>query len=182
MKLTKSLLFAFLALCLVLTLTGCDSGGGGGGGGSSAFDEEFKAINGGTGRTYIVTDFVDRDPAVVADFTVVDGKGIKFKTQGGETTQWEIYIKIFLNDNNKFASTEIVKIDGETLCNAEFTGTWALSGTSLTMTATKEKDLDSGETEDCNVEVKTELSDGDNTMTETGDHGESAFKLIFTKQ
>ena len=182
MKLTKSLLFAFLTLCLILTLTGCDSGGGGGGNGdSSAFDAEFNAICGGSNK-YVVTDIVGRTDPPISDFSTPDG-GIKFKEDTGiGNMSVEIYITIFLNADGKFASKEGGKIDGESIGNFEFTGTWVREGSTITMTATKEKDLDKGTVKDINEVIAVTISNDESTLTDTDIHGEAGAMYIYTKQ
>ncbi len=175
----KKLVLILLALSLVMFMTSCD-GSGGGGGDSSAFDSEFAAISGGSSK-YVVKDIVDREYSPITDFSVVDG-GIKFKEDTGiGIMSVEIYITIFLNNNNKFASKEGGKIDGESIGNFEYTGTWSKEGTTITMTATKEKDLDTGKVKDCNIVMKTEMSADENTMTDIEIHGEAGSKYIYKK-
>lgn len=177
----KKLVLILLALSMVLFLTGCDGGGSGGGGGdSSAFDADYNAISGGSSK-YVINDIVGRTDPPISDFTRVDG-GIKFKEDTGiGNISVEINITIFLNADNKFASKEGGKIDGDSIGNFEYTGTWSREGTTITMTATKEKDLDTGKVKDCNIVVKTEISNDESTLTDLEIHGEAGSKYIYKK-
>lgn len=166
MKATK--LFAFLALCLVLALTGCDSGGGSSGGGGDR----------GAGKTFIVSDITPRGEIVI---TPVSGKGIKF-TQGG--IEYEIHVSLILNDNNTFTSTEEFWMDGLKLGDSEFTGTWDQNGSIITTHSNSEKDNLSGTTTNFNPpedESLTLSADG-KTLTENEQDPELPTKLVLTKQ
>ncbi len=174
---SKKISFILSGLCIAFLLTCCDGSGGGGGGDSSAFDTEYAAIAGG-GTKYVVKDIVGRADPPISDFSIVDG-GIKF-TEGGYP--YEIYITIFLNADGKFASKEGGKALGESIGNFEFTGTWVKEGTTITMTATKEKDLDTGKVKDCNVVSKAEMSADESTMTDIEIHGEAGAEYIYKKQ
>ncbi|MBR4159951.1 MAG: hypothetical protein IKT97_07880 [Spirochaetia bacterium] len=170
MKLTKSLL-AFLAMCLVLTLTGCGDGS------SDSFNSEFADITKGSGKKFIVYDI---DPHIsITDFSRVSGKGIKFKESG---TLIEIYVTIFLNDNKSFTSTEEIKMGGMAIGNSQFTGTWSQSGQTLSMHATKEKDLLTGQTKTIDETEKTTLSADGNTMTDVDENPDIHAKLVYKKQ
>jgi len=174
----KKISFILLGLCIAFLLICCDgSGGSGGGGDSSAFDTEYAAITGGSNK-YVVKDIVDRTDPPISDFSTVDG-GIKF-TQGGYP--YEIYITIFLNADGKFASKEGGKALGESIGNFEFTGTWVQEGTTITMTATKEKDLDTGKVKDISEEIKVEMSADESTLTDIENHGEAGSRFIYKKQ
>ena len=178
----KKLVFILLALCVVFFMIGCDDGGSGGGGGdSSAFDTDYNAISGGSNK-YVINDIEGRTDPPISDFTTAGG-GIKFKEDTGVgTISVEIYITIFLKEDNKFASKEGGKIDGESLGNFEYTGTWEQSGTTITMTATKEKDVDTGKVKDCNTVVKAEMSADESTLTDLEIHGDAGGKFIYKKQ
>ena len=174
----KKTVLILLALCMVFFMIGCDgSGSGGGNGDSSAFDADYNTISGGSNK-YVVKDIVDRTDPPISDFSTTS-EGIKFKESG---IQFEIKITIFLNADGKFASKEGGKIADESIGNFEYTGTWSKSGTTITMTATKEKNLDTGKVKDVNIEVKTEMSADESTMTDIEIHGESGGKFIYKKQ
>lgn len=177
----KKLFFILLALCVVFFLASCDDGGSSGGGGdSSAFDAEYTAISGGSNK-YVVNDIVGRTDPPISDFSNVDG-GIKFKEDTGMgNMSVEIHITIFLNNDTRFASKEGGKIDGESIGNFEYTGTWSRSGTTITMTATKEKDLDTGKVKDCNKVMETEISNDESTLTDKNIHGDAGSKFIYKK-
>lgn len=179
----KKLVLFLLALSMVLLLAGCDDGGGGGGGNgdSTAFDADYNAISGGSNK-YVVDDIFGRTDPPISDFSRVDG-GIKFKEDTGMgDMSVEIHITIFKNDDHKFASKEGGKINGESMGNFEYTGTWSQSGTTITMTATKEKDLDTGKVKDCNIVVRTEISNDESTMTDLEVHGDAGGRYIYKKQ
>ncbi len=176
MKLTK-LLFAFLAMCLILTLTGCDDGGGSGNKDTDAFNSEYEAITGGSTK-YVVNEIVDRTDPPVSDFSTISG-GIKFKESG---IQFEIHITIFLNADGKFASKEGGKIDNESIGNFEYIGTWSRDGSTITMTATKEKDLDKGTVKDVSITYRATISNDESTLTDIDIHGEAGGKFIYIKQ
>ena len=178
----KKTVLILLALCMVFFMIGCDgSGSGGGGGDSSAFDADYSTISGGSNK-YVINDIVGRTDPPISDFSTTS-EGIKFKEDTGEgILSFEIYITIFLNADGKFASKEGGKALGESIGNFEFTGTWVQEGTTITMTATKEKDLDTGKVKDVNIEIKTEMSADESTMTDIEIHGESGGKFIYKKQ
>ena len=167
----KKLVLILLALSMILFLTGCDSGSG------SDFDDTFGDINKGSGKKFIVDDI---DPHTgITDFSRIAGKGIQFK-EGG--TEIKIYITIFLNDNKQFTSTEEGWMGGYKIGNSQFTGTWSQSGQTITMHATKEKDLDSGKTQSCDKTEKTTLSADGNTMTDIDTDPNFHSKWIYKKQ
>ncbi len=178
MRATK--LFAFLALCLVLALTGCDSGGGGGGnngGDTTAFDTDYNTITGGSSK-YLVRDIVGRTDPPISEFSTTS-EGIKFKESD---IQFEIKITIFLNADNKFASKEGGTIGGESMGNFEYTGTWSREGSTVTMIATKEKDLDKQTVKDVSITYKATISNDESTLTDTEVHGDAGGMFIYTKQ
>ena len=168
----KAILFISI-LGMVFFLMGCDDGGGSG----NAFNSEFEDINKGSGKKFIVDDI---DPHTgITDFSRIAGKGIQFK-EGG--TEIKIYITIFLNDNKQFTSTEEGWMGGYKIGNSQFTGTWSQSGQTITMHATKEKDLDSGKTQSCDKTEKTTLSADGNTMTDIDTDPNFHSKWIYKKQ
>ena len=71
---------------------------------------------------------------------------------------------------------------GESIGNFEFTGTWAREGSTITMNATKSKNLDTEKVEDCNLEAKVEVSNDESTLTDIEIHGEAGAMYIYTKQ
>ena len=171
---TKWLFFSLLALCVVFFLAGCDDGGSSS---SSEFDDLFGDIEKGSGKKFIVYDI---DPHTgITDFSRIAGKGIQFK-EGG--TEIKIYITIFLNDNKQFTSTEEGWMGGYKIGNSQFTGNWSQSGQTITMHATKEKDLDSGTTQSCDKTEKTTLSGDGNTMTDTDADPNFHSKFVYKKQ
>ena len=168
----KKLVLILLALSVILFLTACDDGGSG-----SDFDEAFSTIQSGSGKKFIVYDI---DPhSGITDFSRVAGKGIQFKE---ESTEIKIYITIFLNDNKQFTSTEEGWMGGYKIGNSQFTGTWSQSGQTITMHATKEKDLDSGKTQSCDETEKTTLSADGTTMTDIDPDPNFHSKLVYKKQ
>lgn len=172
----KKTVLILLALGLVVFMTGCDSGGGGGSS-SDSFNAEFEEIAKGSGKKFVVYDI---DPHTgITDFSRVAGKGIQFK-EGG--TQIKIFITIFLNDNKQFTSTEEGWMGGYKIGNSQFTGTWSQSGQTITMHATKEKDLDSGKTQSCDETEKTTLSADGTTMTDIDPDPNFHSKLVYKKQ
>ena len=173
MRLTK-LLLALLTMCLVLTFLACDGDGGGSG---NAFNSEFEDINKGAGKKFVVYDI--NPHTGITDFSRVSGKGIKFKESG---TLIEIYVTIFLNDNKSFTSSEEVKMGGMAIGNSQFTGTWSQSGQTLSMHATKEKDLLTGQTKTIDETEKTTLSADGNTMTDVDENPDIHAKLVYKKQ
>ena len=171
----KKTVLILLTLCLLVFMTGCDSGGGGGS--SDSFNSEFEEITKGSGKKFVVYDI---DPHTgISDFSRVSGKGIKFK-EGG--TLIEIYVTIFLNDNKSFTSTEEIKMGGMEIGNSQFTGTWSQSGQTLSMHATKEKDNLTGQTKNIDETEKTTLSADGNTMTDVDENPDIHAKLIYKKQ
>lgn len=178
----KKLILILLALCAVFFMIGCDGGGGGGGGNNSPFDTEYEEIKSGTGKTYVVYDIFERTDPPISEFSRVSD-GIRFKEDSGMgILSVEINITIFLNDDKKFASKEGGKINGESMGSFEYTGTWEQSGTTITMTATKEKDLETGTIKDVNIVVKTDVSPDGSTMTDQEIHGEAGGRYIYKKQ
>ena len=173
MRLTK-LLLALLTMCLVLTFLACDDGGSSN---SSDFDDEVATITKGSGKKFVVTDITPRTG--ITNFSVVKGKGIKFKT--GDTP-CEIYITIILNDNKQFTSTEKALMGGMLIGNEQFTGTWSQSGTTVTTTATKKKDLETGKTESCNQTKTASLSADGKTLTDIDPDPNLSAKFVYTKQ
>jgi hypothetical protein len=170
----KKTVLILLTLCLLVFMTGCDSGGGGS---SDSFNSEFEEITKGSGKKFVVYDI---DPHTgISDFSRVSGKGIKFK-EGG--TLIEIYVTIFLNDNKSFTSTEEIKMGGMEIGNSQFTGTWSQSGQTLSMHATKEKDNITGQTKNIDETEKTTLSADGNTMTDVDQNPDIHAKLIYKKQ
>ena len=171
MKLTK-LLLAFLALCLILTLTGCGEDGDG----SNAFNSAYEEITKGSSKKFVVYDLASHEG--IENFQRVSG-GIKFKE--GEV-QWEIYITINLNNNKQFSSSERALMNSLKIGNSQFTGTWSQSGQTITTHATKEKDVDSGQTQPCDLTEKTTLSADGNTMTDIDENPTFHGKFIYKKQ
>jgi hypothetical protein len=171
----KKTVLILLTLCLLVFMTGCDSSGGSSS--SSEFDDIFNTIEKGSGKKFVVYDI---DPHTgITDFSRVSGKGIQFK-EGG--TQIKIFITIFLNDNKQFTSTEEGWMGGYKIGNSQFTGTWSQSGQTITMHATKEKDLDSGKTQSCDKTEKTTLSADGNTMTDIDADPNFHSKWVYKKQ
>ena len=170
---TKNLFFILLAMSLVLFLVGCD----GSSSSSSDFDDEVEAITKGSGKKFVVTDITPRTG--ITNFSVVSGKGIKFKT--GDTP-CEIYITIILNDNKQFTSTEKALMGGMLIGNEQFTGTWSQSGTTVTTIATKKKDLETGKTESCNQTKTASLSADGKTLTDIDLDPNLSAKFVYTKQ
>ena len=167
----KKLVLIFLALSMVLFLTGCDSGS------SSDFDDTFGDINKGSGKKFIVYDISPHTG--ITDFSRVNGKGIQFKEGGAQV---KIFITIYLNDNKQFTSTEEGWMGGYKIGNSQFTGTWSQSGQTITMHATKEKDLDSGTTKPCDETETTTLSADGSTMTDVDVNPTFNAKLVYKKQ
>ena len=171
MRLTK-LLLALLTMCLVLTFLACDDGGSS----SDPFNSEFDDINKGSGSKFTVKDLTSHEG--ISNLTTVSG-GIKFKE--GDV-QWEIYITITLNDNKQFASTEKAVMNGIHIGNSQFTGTWSQSGQTITIHATKEKDLDTGKTEPCDKKRRATLSADGKTLTDIDPDPALPGTFIYKKQ
>ena len=169
----KKAVLILLALFVVFFMIGCDDGGGSN---SSDFDDEVATITNGSGKKFVVYDI---DPHTgITDFSRIAGKGIQFK-EGG--TEIKVYITIFLNDNKQFTSTEEGWMAGYKIGNSQFTGTWSQSGQTITIHATKEKDLDTGKTQSCDKTEKTTLSADGSTMTDVDPDPNFHSKFVYKK-
>ena len=155
MKATK--LFAFLALCLVLALTGCDSGGGGGGNSNDS------------GKNYVISDINPKD-LITSDIEPVSG-GIKFTATGVETT---IYDTITLKDDKTFTDKLKIMEDGTTVMNFTFTGTWESDGSSMTLKVKEEREEITGTTQAVTETWTYVVSDDGNTLTKNEAYPASA--------
>ena len=164
----KKLLFLLLAVCLISFLTGCDGGGGGsssGGGGGGG---------GGTSNIYILSNNVL--PGEIQDGTVTPVNGGIRYTQEVTGDTIEMLQTITLNpDNNTFTwYSKTTNITTTTVdVNVTYSGTMAISGSTLTLTTNKRKDNDTS------VETAVGPWDDPFTMTNTAiTQGEE----VFTRQ
>ncbi len=134
----KKLWFLLLAVCLIGFLTGCDSGGGGG---SSSNDNGGGGGGGNTSNTYVLSN--NTDNTFITGVTQVAG-GIR-GTRVADTHTIEMLQTITLDpDNNTFTwyikTTDITASSVDS--NLTYSGTMALSGSTLTLTTNKSKDND----------------------------------------
>lgn len=144
----KHLFLILLALCLIGFLTGCDSGGS-----SSSSDD-----NGGssTSNTYVLSNLVD--DSFITGVTQVTG-GIR-GTRVSDTHTIEMLQTITLDpDSNTFTwyikTTDITTSSVDS--NLTYSGTMVLSGSTLTLTTSKEKNNDTS--------VETSVGPWDDTFT-----------------
>ena len=151
----KHLFLILLALCLIGFLTGCDSGGGSS---SSSDNGGGNGGNGGssTSNTYVLSNLVD--DSFITGVTQVTG-GIR-GTRVFDTHTIEMLQTITLDStNNTFTwyikTTDITASSVEQ--NVTYSGTMALSGSTLTLTTSKEKNNDTS--------VETSVGPWDDTFT-----------------
>ena len=137
----KKILFALLALCLVLTFSGC--GGGGGGSDDDNGGNGNGGGNGGNGGIMIfkVTDLVNR--AVVTGFSSNNGT-IHYVDDESFTNDDTVTLTV--NDTEKTFSLYQKEVSSNPARNCDLTyyGTYEVSGNTVNVHCNKSKDTGTG--------------------------------------
>lgn len=128
----KKILFVLLALCLVLTFSGC----GGGGGGSD--DDNGGNGNGGGNNSGVmifkVTDLVSR--AAVTGFTSNSGT-IHYVDNESKTHDDTVTLTVNLDDSTFSLYQKEVCSDPLLSCDLTYSGTFTQEGNTVNITCTK---------------------------------------------
>jgi len=158
----KKILFALLALCLVLTFSGC--GGGGGGSDDNGGNGGGNGDNGGNGiLTYVTSGLLD--------YTGVTGysinNGVMTYTLSGDA--FEEYSQLNVDTTNRtFELYERVKINGVT--NAlTYYGTWTGDGTTSINAHCSSSKAEGSSTEDPQDWYTVFAIDGNTTYWTSGE-------------
>ena len=165
---TKYLFLFLISIFLVLTFTGCSDDGSNGGGG----DEN--------GKVFVVTDIFPKE-GFVEDFSVISGKGIKFKGVGADAYT-EMYVSLKLYDDGTFSHDIKIVFGGIPVGDAQITGTWRQEDLKIITKATTRKDHISGETTSDTSEEVLNIFDEGKTLVDDDASPRIDSILTYTKQ
>ncbi|MBQ6673417.1 MAG: hypothetical protein IJM77_02170 [Spirochaetia bacterium] len=166
----KHLFLILLALCTVFFLTGCDSGGGS----SSDSDGDGDGGDSDSGTlTYVTSALLDDTGA--SGFSVTNG--VMTYTLSGDN--WEQYSTLKVDIENKtFELYEREKLNGATIVDLTFYGTWTGDGTtSITAHCSSSKETGSSTENPQDWDIVMAI-DGNNIYWTSGEY----FNWIWTKQ